>query len=161
MICTLTYLTLFIISIETILLIYREYRRRVTFKKAKQRASHLNKKLLVIGAPNAGFTHSILGSAYTCGDACLDLNGCKCKNSIKSDVLEGLKKMPTNEYIIFESCVLEYIPSNRLTQTQSEIERVGLESYQVRIWPSIYTDLLVSNSNNPIIKLVRDGIKKD
>jgi len=150
-----------IIVMETLLLLYREYRRKTIYKLAQQRSNQLKKPLLVIGSPQAGFTHSIFGSTYGCGDVCLDLNGCHCNNSIKGDLLVELRKMKTNSYVIFESCVLEYIPSRRLAAINKELRRVAVdgEYYNVRIWPSIYANLFVSEEPNFLVSLVRDGLR--
>ena len=114
-----------------------------------------NKPLLVIGDPNNGFTSKILGLTYPCGDLCLDIVGCKgCKNQIEGDALQELKKMKDNSYIIFESCVLEYIQYNKLVR--EEILRVsGNKYFEVRIGLSLinlgyYPGGLLTNESTKI-----------
>ena len=47
--------------------------------------------------------------------------------------------MNTNEYVIFESCVLEYIDQDILEETLTQINRVsGGDYFQVRIKPYIF-----------------------
>ena len=47
--------------------------------------------------------------------------------------------MKTNKYVIFESCVLEYVNQNLLEIIRKEIMRVsGGHYYEVRIHPNIF-----------------------
>ena len=80
--------------------------------------------------------------AYDCGDVCTDLLGCSdCENSIKGDILEVLKKMDDNQYVIFESCVLEYLDEEKRLETEKEITRVsGGDRFNVRMKPYILPD---------------------
>ena len=40
--------------------------------------------------------------------------GCgKCEKSYKGDLIEVLKKIPNNKYVIFESCVLEVMKNKK------------------------------------------------
>jgi len=68
------------------------------------------------------------------------LNGCgDCPKQIKGDLLEELKKMESKKYVIFESCVLEYINDNSLSEIKIELDRVsGGDLYQVRNSPYIF-----------------------
>jgi hypothetical protein len=67
------------------------------------------------------------------------LLGCNCPIQIKGDILNELKKMNTNRYIIYESCVLEYIDEKYIPEIKREIERVsGGHYYCVRIHPNIF-----------------------
>jgi len=102
------------------------------YDKAKKRSNETGKPLLVIGNPESSFKNKLFGTAYGCGDVCLDIVGCgSCKTSIKSDALQYVRGLSDNSYVIFESCVLEMIPEKDLLQT--EIERVsGNDTYQVR-----------------------------
>lgn len=46
--------------------------------------------------------------------------------------------MDSNKYVIFESCVLEYIDNNSLSEINKELNRVsGGNLYQVRNSPNI------------------------
>ena len=52
--------------------------RKAAFQAAAERAAALDRRLVVIGDPDAGM-HTRLMRAYGCGDVCVDLNGCpKC-----------------------------------------------------------------------------------
>ena len=129
-----------LIVLDILFSLWRNYRRRRVYNQAKEAAKRQNKQLLVIGSPNSGFWNKKISKAYGCGDICLDLIGCnECPTSIKGDVLLNLKHMPTNSYVIYESCVLEYIDQRLLGEVKQEIERVcGGDYYEVRIKPNIF-----------------------
>ena len=133
---------LILMVIELILSIWRNYRRHDVFMKAKDKSVETQKPLLVIGDPNSGFWNKNVTKGYGCGDICIDLRGCNaCPDSITGDVLVELKKMPDNKYVIYESCVLEYIVDKK--EIKEEINRVsGGDYYEVRINPSIFTSPL-------------------
>jgi len=106
--------------------LYRRYRRYNIYKKAVERSHVTNKKLLVIGDPDNGFMNKYFGQDYGCGDICLDLTGCpNYKNGIKGDIYEVLKDMETNSYVIFISCVLEYVESDKLDNIYKHLLRVS------------------------------------
>ena len=136
---TIFYIVLFFVLLDILFGFYRMYKRYYKYKEALLLSKTKNKKLLVIGDPYSGFASKNIMKTYDCGDMCLDLNGCtKCKNSIKGDVLDELKKMKDNEYIIYESCVLEYVNKNRLDEVNKEIQRVSGGDYiYIRINPNI------------------------
>ena len=145
----LTKILIFLIILISLILIfdisctvYRFHRRVVTFKRAKERKKETNKKLLVVGAPGNGFVNKNIYRAYDCGDVCTDLLGCSdCENSIKGDILEVLKKMDDNQYVIFESCVLEYLDDEKRLETEKEMTRVsGGDRFNVRMKPYILPD---------------------
>ena len=47
--------------------------------------------------------------------------------------------MPTNEYVIYESCVLEYVDQRLVNEIKKEIDRVSEgDYYEVRIKPNIF-----------------------
>tara|TARA_Y100000817_G_scaffold294078_1_gene267627 strand:- start:3760 stop:4233 length:474 start_codon:yes stop_codon:yes gene_type:complete len=151
----LFYIIILILILEIISGLYRQYNRITEYNKAYQLSKKLNKPLLVIGDPNNGFMSKILGLTYPCGDLCLDIVGCKgCKNQIEGDALQELKKMKDNSYIIFESCVLEYIQYNKLVR--EEILRVsGNKYFEVRIGLSLinlgyYPGGLLTNESTKI-----------
>ena len=132
-----------IIILEIISGLYRLYNRINEYNKAYELSKKLNKPLLVIGSPNNGFSSKILGLTHPCGDLCLDIVGCQgCKNQIKGDALQELKKMKDNSYIIFESCVLEFVQYNKLVR--EEILRVsGNKYFEVRIGLSIFNIIYI------------------
>ena len=133
----LFYIIILILILEIISGLYRQYNRIIEYNKAYELSKELNKPLLVIGSPNNGFSSQIFGLTYPCGDLCIDIVGCEgCKNQIKGDALQVLKKMKDNSYIIFESCVLEFIQYNKLVR--EEILRVsGNKYFEVRIGLSL------------------------
>ena len=91
--------------------IIRSCRRKFNYKLALQQKKKSGKRLLVIGDPNNGGWSSVIGKEYDCGDVCTDLVGCKqCPNQIQGNLLDVLKSFPDNSVVIFESCVLEYLP---------------------------------------------------
>ena len=153
-ICKLVfYIILIILILEFFFGIYRNFRRQTTYQKAVKRSKQINKPLIVIGSPNAGFMNSIY-SVYGCGDVCVDLVGCKaCKISIKGNVIDVLKKLPNNSSVIYESCVLDVMNKQDRIQAFREINRVAEDNYfRVRINPTVYVNLIKN------IPLIRDGI---
>lgn len=135
----LFYIIVFYIIIDFIFSLYRLYRRTTIYNKALKKSKETNKKLLVIGNPTAGFVNRNIYKSYDCGDVCLDLNGCdNCPNQIKGDLLEEIKKLESDKYVVFESCVLEYIPEYDLHEVRTELYRIsGGDLYEVRIHPNI------------------------
>ena len=131
----------YIIIIELIFSVIRNILRFVIYRYAKYRANILNKKLLVIGDPEAGIINKIFGRVYHCGNLCLDLNGCNCKNSIKFDLnnIDKIDKIINlDEYVVFESCVFEF--TNDSEKIINYIKN-KTELYQVRINPSFIFNL--------------------
>jgi hypothetical protein len=131
---------LFIIVLDFFFGIFRMCRRYYRYKKALILSKNKNKELLVIGDPYSGFASKNIMKTYDCGDLCLDLNGCEnCENYIKGDVLDELKKIEDNKYVIYESCVLEYVDKKNLDEINNEIQRVSGGDYiDVRIKPNIF-----------------------
>ena len=140
MIFKIVFFIIVLVVIDIILSIWRNYRRYNIFMKAKNKSLKTQKELVVIGDPNTGFWNKNVKKAYDCGDICIDLKGCnKCPVSITGDILDTLKKMPNNHYVIYESCVLEYVDQRQLEKIKKEIRRVsGGNYYQVRIKPNIF-----------------------
>jgi hypothetical protein len=105
----------------------RRWRRRDYYQRAKQLAKRTGKPLLVIGDPDTGCVNHYLGRDYDCGDACLDLTGCpKCPATtrrIKGSLERWLPTLPTNGYVVFASCTLEYVADIRLVAR--ELARVS------------------------------------
>jgi hypothetical protein len=99
-----------LIIYENIISMIRKLKRRNQFKRASKRAQDTNKQLLVIGDPYNGVASIISGSDYTCGDICLDITGCpKCDNGVKARLEDYLPTINLDEYVIYISCVLEYV----------------------------------------------------
>tara|TARA_Y100000389_G_scaffold69040_1_gene65648 strand:- start:9735 stop:10178 length:444 start_codon:yes stop_codon:yes gene_type:complete len=134
------YILIGVIILDCFFSLYRIYRRINLYNQAYEKSKSSNKELLVIGNPYSGFINKNIYQCYDCGDICLDLNGCgDCPKQIKGDLLEELKKMESKKYVIFESCVLEYINDNSLSEIKIELDRVsGGDLYQVRNSPYIF-----------------------
>ena len=142
---------LIILVIEGVVLnFYRIIRRYVTYKKALAYSKKINKPLLVVGDPDAGFFNRTFTRVYGCGDLCTDLDGCNnCENSEKGDILDVLKNKSDKSFVIFESCVLECInDKNKIQEISNEMNRVGIKLFQVRIKPTLIIN------NNLIIDMV-------
>ena len=105
------FLFLFLLIIyENIISMIRKLKRRNQFKRASKRAHDTNKQLLVIGDPYNGIASITTGSDYTCGDVCVDITGCpKCDNGVKARLEDYLPTINLDEYVIYISCVLEYV----------------------------------------------------
>lgn len=105
------YILIIIVIYEAIVTIELKLKRRAEFKKASIRSKEIGKKLIVVGDPYNGIASKYTGVDYTCGDICVDITGCPgCSNGVKSDLESYLKSIDLNEYIIFISCTIEYIP---------------------------------------------------
>jgi hypothetical protein len=101
---------IFIIIYETIITLRRKYTRRRLYWKALNRSFETGKKLLVVGDPYNGIASIVTGTDYDCGDYCIDLTGCpKCKNGQIMKLEEAVEMMNLDNYIVFISCVLEYV----------------------------------------------------
>ena len=98
--------------------------RRAAFELAVQRAAALDRRLVVIGDPDAGM-HTRLMRAYGCGDVCVDMNGCpKCPMTIVADITKGpIPDVPDNSAVVFVSCVLEYVDD--VTAALKEVRRIA------------------------------------
>jgi len=137
--------------------INRQMDRQNIFKKAENRAIAIKKPLLVYGDPYNGKGSKLLNKfikGYGCGDETVDLTGCpKCKNGVKSDMLEHLKTKESNSQVIFVSCVLEYL--DNIEEVFKEMIRVsgGIENIfvvtvnQFSLFAYIYQDGNHSSKN--------------
>jgi hypothetical protein len=91
-------------------MLLRKIKRRIVYQKAKKRAKLTGKKLLVIGDPYNGIASKSTGIDYSCGDICIDLTGCPaCPESIKGRLEDTIGTLKLEEYVIYVSCVLEYV----------------------------------------------------
>ena len=119
-----------------IVLIWRKRRRKKIYKLALQRTKKTGKRLFIIGDPNND-NKSIDGKAdYGCGDICIDKEtGCDiCPNGIKDSIENFLPKLPDNSYVVFVSCVLEYV--DNFEMVKKELFRVsGGDLFIVNIEP--------------------------
>jgi len=110
------------------------------FKAAQSRAKELNRKLVVIGDPDAGL-HTRIVRAYDCGDICIDLTGCPaCPTAMKLDITKDELPFAANSVVIYEACVLEYVDD--LGAAWNNLMRVagGRDNYfGVRVSPASLT----------------------
>jgi len=131
----------------------RKLNRRTLFQSAKNRAIETNKKLLVIGDPYNGVASISTGNDYDCGDLCIDLTGCpKCTNSIKTKLEDIISEINLDEYIIYISCVLEYV--DELPKILSYLNKVDSKDiYVVTVeWYSLnafFYPYYLTNENSP------------
>jgi len=98
--------------------------RTVAFRSAMERAVATNRRLVVIGDPDAGF-HTRFMRAYGCGDVCVDLNGCpKCPVTVVADLTAGpIPGVDDDSAVVFLSCVLEYVPD--IEAALAEVSRIA------------------------------------
>jgi hypothetical protein len=128
-----------------------------------------NTPLLVIGALDRGSLSSKIGQllnlTYKHGDFCLDINGCSCKNSIKEDIYIFLKKQKSKSFIIFISCVLDYI--DNIDLVFKEIKRVSDDNFKIvyinnliefNFLGSYYENNKFLKRKNRIIKITKNNI---
>jgi hypothetical protein len=95
---------------ESMIGILRKLNRRRVFRMAKQRAEAVGLPLLVIGDPYNGLMSIATGPDYGCGDLCLDLTGCpRCPVGSKSKLEDACSHLNFDNYVVFISCVLEYV----------------------------------------------------
>lgn len=108
---------------------YVRSRRRISvYDEAKKRSEEIKKPLMVVGTPEPSPGQLMSGGyTYGCGDLCVDLKGCKCENSVAGDLLETLKALPDGSYVIFISCVIEYVRYNskQLGELRHHLGRVS------------------------------------
>ena len=103
-------LIIILIVYEVVICFRRKAKRRMVYKRAKERAALTGKKLLVIGDPYNGIASKSTGYDYDCGDVCLDLTGCPiCPVSIKGRLEDNISTLNLDEYVVYISCVLEYV----------------------------------------------------
>lgn len=108
-----------------IILVWRKVIRKRIYALAVARAKETGKRLFIIGDPNND-NKSVDGKAdYGCGDLCLDKEtGCDlCPNGVKDSLEKFLPTLPDNSYVIFVSCVLEYV--DNFEEVKKELMRVS------------------------------------
>ncbi len=145
-----------IIIYECVIAYTRYLKRKRIYDIAKKASLDLKKPLLVIGDPDNGSANHVFGRCYECGDLCLDITGCpKCERSIQSSVEDFLPKLESNSHVIFISCVLEYVDSEKLNFVISEIKRVsGNDFYLISVEPfsltaMFYPTRFITNEGSP------------
>jgi len=138
---TFLLIIIILIAYETAICILRKIKRRVMYKKAQERAKETGKKLLVIGDPYNGIASKTTGCDYGCGDLCLDLTGCpNCPKSIKGRLEDNIKELKLENYVVYISCVLEYVDDLPLIMSyldkmnQKDLFVVNVEWYSLMAW---------------------------
>jgi len=105
--------------------------RKKMYQKALKRKKETGKPLLVIGDPYNGGMNSILGNDYDAGDITLDINGCpELRKRGNFNIIEGkledeIVKLQSNSYIVFLSCVLEYVNCENMQKVIQELHRIS------------------------------------
>lgn len=129
-----------------IILVQRKWRRKDIYDQAVKRSQETGKRLFVIGDPNND-NKSLDGKAdYGCGDVCLDKEtGCQlCPNGVKDSLENVLPQIPDNSYVVFVSCVLEYV--DNFEMVKSELNRIsGGDLFVVNIEPNTLKTNLFPN----------------
>ena len=129
-----------------IILIYRKIRRKNIYEQAVEKSKETGKRLFIIGDPHND-NKSLDGKAdYGCGDICLDKEtGCDlCPNGVKDSLENFLPKLQDNSYVIFVSCVLEYV--DNFEMVKNELMRVsGEDLFIVNIEPNTFKTILFPN----------------
>lgn len=138
---TFLLIIIILIAYETAICILRKIKRRKLYKRAQERAKKTGKKLLVIGDPYNGIASKTTGCDYGCGDLCLDLTGCpNCPKSIKGRLEDNIKKLKLKNYVVYISCVLEYVDDLPLIMSyldkmnQDDLFVVNVEWYSFMAW---------------------------
>jgi hypothetical protein len=148
MIKNILYIIFIIIIYELFITYNRKRQRRFKYYLAKQRSLLTGKKLLVIGDPYNGLANISTGIDYDCGDLCIDLTGCpKCNNGIKGKLEDIIKNINLDDYIIYISCVLEYVDDfplilnylNKINQDDLFIVNVEWYSLSAYFYPYFIT----------------------
>lgn len=107
---TIVFIILLLLIFEFIVACHRKIRRRIEFERAQKRSNKTGKPLMVIGDPDNGAFSKFTGRDYGEGDITVDITGCpKCKNGVKAKIEDLLPTLKTNSFVIYVSCVLEYV----------------------------------------------------
>jgi hypothetical protein len=84
----------------------RENRRKL-FEAALARATEIGRPLIVLGDPDGGLIHHMLGRDFQCGMICIDPKGCgvcaQGGKSVADDPAHALSTMAANSAVIFDS----------------------------------------------------------
>lgn len=120
--------------------------RKSMFARAQERARATGKPLMVIGDPFNGTWSRWVGQSYGCGDVCVDLTGCpdcsKETTRVAGDISEVILSVPDNSFVVFVSCVLEYVDAD-LDDLHLELQRVsGGDLFIVTVSPYTLTSIL-------------------
>lgn len=95
----------------------RRTKRLNVYNQAQTYAKAIGRPLVVIGAPDAGFT-----SGYGCGDITVDLAGSQCPNTAQLDITKRLP-FADNSVCCITVCTLEYV--NQAEPALREIRRIS------------------------------------
>ena len=145
-------LILFICAYEGGMSIARQARRKERFAQAQQAAQTAGRPLVVVGCPHMGF-HSRIAPVYDHGDATFDLHPCGHPLCHCADLTQP-RALPYDDdsAVVFESCVLAYIPAEHRRQAAAELLRVAgspANVFSVPVGPSTSRLLPNAGSLNP------------
>lgn len=126
---SLMIILMIILMIMSILILLISNKQSVQlYNQALNKARKENRKLLVLGNPYnfSGKVITLFTKTYGCGDLCIDMNGCgKCKNVISDKLENVLHKLNSNEYVVFESGLLEVVDYDQLDKIVYHIYRIS------------------------------------
>lgn len=91
--------------------------RSAVYACAARRAAALNRKLVVVGAPDRGAT-----SGYPCGDVTVDIGPSSCPVTVTADISKHIP-LDDNSAVVFVACTLEYV--NDFDGAMQELNRVA------------------------------------
>lgn len=152
LILSIIILAIFFIVYELGKMAKRQHQRKEIFNMATERKKITRKPLLVVGSPTEGSSSKWLGTTYGCGDMCVDIVGCSsCKNQKKVSLEEFLPLQEDNSYVIYISCVLEYMDNlDNLDELEKELHRVsGGDLFIVHIKSDTFTSFLYWGGPTP------------
>ena len=99
--------------------------QHLLYHRALDRARAEGRLLVVVGNPSGGWVNQV-AQGYDCGDVCIDLKGCApCPPTTRvfaGDALEGLRTVPADSAVVFESEVFEY--PGRFPEILAEVSRI-------------------------------------
>lgn len=99
---------------EVVAMVVQKQRAQRYYEMAVQQANTLGRPLVVIGDPHASLKNRLFGVDYDHGDICIDLRGCdfapQSTRVLAGDVVDQLSRIPSDSVVVFESCVLPYVP---------------------------------------------------
>ena len=95
----------------------RRTKRLNAYTRASTYAKAIGRPLVVIGAPDGGFT-----SGYGCGDITVDIAGSCCPNTAKLDITTRLP-FADDSVCCITMCTLEYV--NNVESALREIDRIS------------------------------------
>lgn len=117
---------------------YRE-EKRAMYEAAFMKAISTGKKLIVLGDPDGGFIHRLLGRDFQCGAICIDPKGCGgCTTGVRAimdDPTHALADMPANSAVIFDSGLFAFTDDGyTLAEQMKRVSGGDLFMWDVSPW---------------------------